>query len=56
MAKKYKVLDDYDFVVRPNVIRHFTKGDEHEGLTRAMISDGEARGKLEAIKQEKSNG
>lgn len=56
--KEYRVLRDWDFVPRPNVVQAFKAGTIARGLTRACASAGVAAGALQPINAERglSNG
>lgn len=57
-VRKYRVLRNFDFVPRQNVVRAFKAGQEVQGLTRACIARGLALEALELIstQETKANG
>jgi hypothetical protein len=48
-SRRFRVLRDFDFVPRQNVVRAFKAGQEVQGLTRACIARGFSLKALELI-------
>lgn len=54
-AKRWRVLKDFDFSPRPNIVQVFRAGEERSGLTRACIQKGRAIKALEQIKKKETD-
>lgn len=50
---RFRVTKSFDFIPRPGVVKAFKVGQEHIGLTEAMIARGKELGALVEIAAEK---
>lgn len=51
-AARYRVVKDFDFFPRKNVVQVFRAGEERAGLTKAQIERGESLRALKLIANE----
>lgn len=54
-AARFRVVKDFDFHPRANVVMAFRAGEIRTGLTRAQIVRGESLGALETIVSQQEN-
>lgn len=48
---RYRVVKSFDYSPRLSVVQSFAKGEEHSGLTKAVIEYGTEAGALEPINE-----